>query len=102
MTPSVVEGESKDPLHKMGILRCAQNDGRFDGAVERLLLEEKLSAKLTDEVLPQDRDCGSVSGFSTSSVKNQRFLPPSPQGEGFGVRGGDGFLDCAAKPLRSK
>ena len=35
--------------------RSARNDGGFyEGAEERLLLEEKLSAKLTDEVLPQN------------------------------------------------
>jgi hypothetical protein len=28
--------------------------------------------------------CLAQQAFYTSSVKNQRFLPPSPQGEGFG------------------
>ena len=30
---------------------------RFSELIKRLLLEEKLSAKLTDEVLPQDHNC---------------------------------------------
>jgi hypothetical protein len=30
--------------------------------------------------------CLAQQAFCPTSVKNQRFLPPSPQGEGFGVR----------------
>ena len=44
------------------------------------------SGKLSfSRLSPKVTDVGINGVFAPTSVKNQRFLPPSPEGEGFGV-----------------